>query len=62
MKAKVSFPLAALFVLLSGVSFFQIDSAAADKYSLNPLFWICGIVSGLIGGFLVYVTYVNAKK
>ena len=45
-----------LFAFLSIISFFHINSAIGDKYKINTVFLIAGIVFALLGAiFLIKV-------
>lgn len=51
MSASKWFIFMAVFAFASVISFFQINSYAADKHHLNSLFVVLGIVAGMVAVF-----------
>ncbi len=59
-KLKLFWKLAGVFGFASFISFFQINSAAADKHHLNTVWIIAGIALGLAAVFSMYQAFQNS--
>ena len=59
-KVKKYWKLTGAFGFASFISFFQINSAFADKHHINGLWWVLGIGCAIAAAYSFYVVTQNA--